>query len=119
MANTSKTTIASTLRAILDTCADRLTAEQITKVQGMLEQTEKKAASRKSKAASEQDMAICATIKSVLSHTERMTATEVFCANAELSALTTQKVNAMLTKMVDNGEVVRTVDKRKAYFTLA
>lgn len=116
MANSNKTTIASTLRTIINTCADRLTDEEMAKVKTMLEQTEKKSANRKSKTATEQDAHICEIIASVLSD-KPMSATQVFMAHPELSALSTQKVNAMLTKMVDNNEVVRTVDKRKAFFT--
>lgn len=116
MANTNKTTIASTLRTIINTCADRLTADELAKVKTMLEQTEKKSANRKSKTATEQDAHICEVIASVLSDTP-MTATQVFTSHTELSALSTQKVNAMLSKMVEAGTAVRTVDKRKAYFT--
>ena len=39
-------------------------------------------------------------------------------ANAELGALSNQKVSALLTQLVNANAIVRTVDKKKAYFSV-
>lgn len=37
----------------------------------------------------------------------------------EVATLSNQKLSALLKKMVENGEVVKTVEKKKSYFALA
>ena len=45
-----------------------------------------------------------------------VTITEIQGANLELERLSNQKISALLKQLVENGAVVRTVDKKKAYF---
>ena len=40
-------------------------------------------------------------------------------ASGELATISNQRISAILKKLVDNGTVVKTYDKRKAYFSLA
>ena len=47
------------------------------------------------------------------------TITEIQNANVELSELSNQKISALLKQLVDNGSVVKTYEKRKAYFSVA
>lgn len=47
-----------------------------------------------------------------------MTATEVLNKDVE-TFVNVQKVTALLKALVDGGKVVKTVDKKKAYFTVA
>lgn len=47
-----------------------------------------------------------------------VTVTELQSANAELGALSNQKVSAILRLMCEDKTVVKTVDKKKSYFTL-
>lgn len=47
------------------------------------------------------------------------TITEIQTANVELTELSNQKISALLTQLVKSNIVVRLVDKKKAYFTLA
>jgi predicted transcriptional regulator len=46
------------------------------------------------------------------------TVTEIIKEIPECAELTNQRVSALLRQLVDRGEVVRTEDKRKAYFSL-
>ena len=47
------------------------------------------------------------------------TITEIIKEIPECADLTNQKVSALVRQMVDNGVLIRTEDKRKAYFQLA
>lgn len=62
---------------------------------------------------------IKAQIVSVLERTDRpMTVTQLL-AESELADLSNQKVSALLTQLRENGAVVRTVEKKVAYYSLA
>ena len=59
-------------------------------------------------------------IVEVLEQTNKpMTISEIQEHNESLALLTNQRVSALLTKLISNGTVVRTTEKRKAYFALA
>lgn len=48
-----------------------------------------------------------------------VTVTTMIKENAEMSKLSSQKLSALLKKMIEVGKVVRTVEKRVPYFSLA
>lgn len=48
-----------------------------------------------------------------------VTVTTMIKENAEMSKLSSQKLSALLKKMIETGKVVRTVEKRVPYFSLA
>lgn len=48
-----------------------------------------------------------------------VTVTTMVKENAEMSKLSSQKLSALLKKMIEAGKVVRTVEKRVPYFSLA
>ena len=48
-----------------------------------------------------------------------MTISEMQSASPELAELTNQKISALMRKLVDKGIVVRTVEKKKTYFSVA
>lgn len=47
---------------------------------------------------------------------EPHTVTEIMALSDELSALSNQKVSALINALVDEGRAVKTVEKRKSYF---
>jgi hypothetical protein len=47
------------------------------------------------------------------------TITDIQNANTDLANLSNQKISALLTQLVKDNKVVRTVDKKKAYFTIS
>ena len=57
------------------------------------------------------------TILSVLAN-GRMTISEMQKANAELAPLSTSKITSLVGQLIKSDLVVRTEDKRKAYFSL-
>ena len=48
-----------------------------------------------------------------------MTVTEIQSKDNVLGDLSNQKVSALIRQLVESGEVVKTVDKKKSYFSLA
>lgn len=50
---------------------------------------------------------------------ELMTITDMMKSNAELGALSNQRISALLRQLIADGKVERIEDKRKAYFKLA
>ena len=48
-----------------------------------------------------------------------VTITELQAASAEMAEYSCQKLSALLKKLVENGEVVKTTEKKKSYFSVA
>ena len=80
---------------------------------------DKKAQNKKATKTQEQNVGIKATILEVLATIGRGTVTEIQNGNAELSALSNQKVSALVRQLVESGKVVKTVEKKKSIFSLA
>lgn len=94
-------------------------AEVVALCNKKLEQIAHKATSGNSKKTAEHEKMFDA-IAEVLNGSEGMRASEIHKALSVADpALTVQKVTAMLKKMVDNGEVIKTVEKKVATFALA
>ena len=94
-------------------------AEMVAFLEHEIELLNKKKGSADSKKNAEQ-IAIMEVIKATLFATQKpMTVSELMKANVELGVLSNQKVSAMLKKLVDNGEVAKTVEKKVSYFSLA
>ena len=79
----------------------------------------KKAQNKKATKTQEQNVGIKATILKVLATIGSGTVTDIQNGNEELSALSNQKVSALIRQLVESGEVVRTTDKKKSIFSLA
>ena len=67
----------------------------------------------------EQNVGIKATILKVLATIGSGTVTDIQNGNEELSALSNQKVSALVRQLVESGDVVKTTDKKKSIFSLA
>ena len=80
---------------------------------------DKKAQNKKATKTQEQNVGIKATILEVLATIGSGTATDIQNGNEELSALSNQKVSALVRQLVESGEVVKTIDKKKSIFSLA
>ena len=80
---------------------------------------DKKAQNKKATKTQEQNVGIKATILKVLATIGSGTVTDIQNGNEELSALSNQKVSALIRQLVESGEVVRTTDKKKSIFSLA
>ncbi len=62
---------------------------------------------------------ILVNIKVVLTEIGKpVTVTELQEASAEMSKYSNQKLSALLKKLVDNKEVIKTIEKKKSYFSV-
>lgn len=94
--------------------------EVIAKLNGMMKQLEAKAsAPKKPTKVQEANEGVKDIIKAALEGQNPMTVSEIMTHSAELGALSNQKVASLVRQMVEAGILVRTEEKRKAYFALA
>ena len=100
-------------------------SEAIAKLSGMAEKLAEKRStpSKADKEKSAEHQAIADEIVLVLSTEETvtngMTVSEMQKASDKLAIYSNQKISAILRKMVDNGTIVKTVNKTKSYFSIA
>lgn len=100
-------------------------SEAITKLSGMAEKLAEKRStpSKADKEKSAEHKAIADEIILVLSTEETvtngMTVSEMQKASDKLTGYSNQKISAILRKMIESETVVKTVDKKKSYFSLA
>ena len=80
---------------------------------------DKKAQNKKATKTQEQNVGIKALILDVLATIGSGTVTDIQNGNEELSALSNQKVSALVRQLVESGEVVKSTDKKKSIFSLA
>lgn len=107
------------------TLADTEISEAVAKLSGMAEKLAEKRStpSKADKEKSAEHKAIADEIILVLSTEETvtsgMTVSEMQKASDKLAEYSNQKISAILRKMVDSGTIVKTVDKKKSYFSIA
>ena len=100
-------------------------SEAITKLSGMAEKLAEKRStpSKADKEKSAEHKAIADEIILVLSTEENvttgMTVSEMQKASDKLAEYSNQKISAILRKMVESKAIVKTVDKKKSYFSIA
>ena len=80
---------------------------------------EKKAANKKSTKTQEENKGIKSVILDTLASVGSGTITDIQNANSDLAKLSNQKVSALVRQLVENGEVVKTTDKKKSIFSVA
>lgn len=83
-----------------------------------LELLDNKKANKKATKNQEENEVFMEVIVEVLGKIGKGTVTEIMKADDRLSELSNQRVSALLTKLKDNGVVVRATDGRKAVFSL-
>lgn len=100
---------------------ETFSAEEVTaKLVGMMEQLEAKAsAPKKPTKVQEANEGVKDIIKAALEGQSPKTVSEIQTLSMELAALSNQKVASLVRQMVEAGVLVRTEEKRKAYFSLA
>lgn len=80
----------------------------------------KNSAEKKPTAQQEANAVIKANVLTVLADGEKRTVSELLKLVPDLpDTMTNQRMSALVRQMVDAGEVIRTEDKRKAYFSKA
>ena len=100
-------------------------SEAVAKLSGMAEKLAEKRStpSKADKEKSAEHKAIADEIILVLSTQETvtngMTVSEMQKASDKLAEYSNQKISAILRKMVDSSTIVKTIDKKKSYFSIA
>lgn len=80
----------------------------------------KNSAEKKPTAQQEANAVIKANVLTVLADGEKRTVSDLLKLTPDLpDTMTNQRMSALVRQMVESGEVVRTEDKRKAYFSKA
>ena len=100
---------------------ETFSAEEVTaKLMGMMEQLEAKSnAPKKPTKVQEANEGVKDIIKAALEGQSPKTVSEIQTLSMELAALSNQKVASLVRQMVEAGVLVRTEEKRTAYFSLA
>ena len=100
-------------------------SEAVAKLSGMAEKLAEKRStpSKADKEKSAEQKAIADEIILVLSTgetvTNGMTISEMQKASDKLAEYTNRKISAILRKMIDSGTIVKSIDQKKSYFSLA
>ena len=75
--------------------------------------------SKKEKANDAENVRLSELILEVLLDSEKaLTISEIMAKNDDLGALSNQKVSALMKKLVDGGQVVKSVNKGRSYFSV-
>jgi len=117
-----KMTNVKALEYVVASFTDATPTEVREKIEKMLDSYKNKSANRKPTKAQEANIEVKATILKVLTEADKpLTITEIQAGDASLAGLTNQKISALLTQLGEKGtkEVVKTMDKKKAYFAVA
>jgi DNA-binding HxlR family transcriptional regulator len=83
-----------------------------------LELLNKKSTTKKSAKDSETNEALKIAILDVLATLKSGSVSEIQKQNTDLSVLSNQKVSSLLKSLVEDGQVVKTTDKKKSVFSL-
>ena len=79
----------------------------------------KKKNSKPTKTQAENEKLMLQIIEAMATFTEPLTITEMQKKHNTFSELSNQKISSLMKKLIAENKVVRTVDKKKAYFSLA
>lgn len=94
-------------------------AEQVAFIKHELELLDKKHKKDKPTKAQEENIKIKEDIVNYLIENEKAITISELCKVPSFSNFTNQKLSALMKQLVDNGDVVRTEEKRVAYFQIA
>ena len=123
MANTSKMTKATAwgiVKGIVEASNHPQTAELVAKIENELTLLAKKnSAEKKPTTQQVANDSVKQAIVDGMEHGVPYTITDIIKSVPACAELTNQRVSALMRQLKDAGVVVRTEDKRKAYFTLA
>ena len=89
-------------------------------IQKLIEQIDKKNAYKGETVTQKENAKIIEIIKETLAKmNEKARISDIQDANENLANLSNQKMSALLKKLVDTGIVIKTIDKKLAYFEIA
>ena len=110
----------ATIRAMVECSGNEREDEILAFIDHEVELLEKKSSKSGQTKTQKENVEVVAKIENALREVGKaVTITELQTASEEMSAYSNQKLSALLKQMVSKGTVVRTEDKKKAYFSLA
>lgn len=110
----------ATIRAMVEGSGNEREDEILAFIDHEVELLEKKSSKSGQTKTQKENVEVVAKIENALREVGKaVTITELQTASEEMSAYSNQKLSALLKQMVSKGAVVRTEDKKKAYFSLA
>lgn len=110
----------ATIRAMVEGSGNEREDEILAFIDHEVELLEKKSSKSGQTKTQKENIEVIAKIENALREVGKaVTITELQTASEEMSAYSNQKLSALLKQMVSKGTVVRTEDKKKAYFSLA
>ena len=110
----TKMTYVDALNYAIANLTDETVVEKLTALRD--QQVKRNSADRKPTKAQVANIALQDKVMAVLTD-KPMTVTEIMAQDAELSALSNQKVSALVNALVEAGRAVKAVEKRKSYFS--
>ena len=116
---TNKITYIDALNSVLN--GETLTTETTEKLKALREQLVKRNAAKSnkpSKKQAENAELLVQLVEAMKPITNPATVSEIMATSPELSNYSNQKISALLKILEKEGKVIRTIDKRKAYFQL-
>ena len=120
MANVKKLTKKDKFNALLALAEVKSNADLVDFINHEIELLDKKnSAEKKPTAQQTANDSIKSAILGNMVEGKKYTITDLIKSVPECADLTNQRVSALIRQLVEKGEVVRTEDKRKAYFSLA
>ena len=110
----------ATIRAMVEGSGNEREDDILAFIDHEVELLEKKSSKSGQTKTQKENVEVVAKIENALREVGKaVTITELQTASEEMSAYSNQKLSALLKQMVSKGTVVRTEDKKKAYFSLA
>lgn len=109
----------ATIRAMVEGSGNEREDEILAFIDHEVELLEKKSSKSGQTKTQKENVEVVAKIENALREVSKaVTITELQTASEEMGAYSNQKLSALLKQMVSKGTVVRTEDKKKAYFSL-
>lgn len=110
----------ATIRAMVEGSGNEREDEILAFIDHEVELLEKKSSKSGQTKTQKENAEVVAKIENALREVGKaVTITELQTTSEEMSAYSNQKLSALLKQMMSKGTVVRTEDKKKAYFSLA
>ena len=110
----------ATIRAMVEGSGNEREDEILAFIDHEVELLEKKSSKSGQTKTQKENVEVVAKIENALREVGKaVTITELQTTSEEMGAYSNQKLSALLKQMVSKGTVVRTEDKKKAYFSLA
>ena len=108
------------VKAIVENTEVENKADIINFIDHEVELLNKKSAKASTSKKQTENLEIMNTIKAELAKMENpVTVSEFMNQSEEMSKYTNQKLSALLKKLVDANEVIKTIEKKKSYFSIA